>query len=88
MKEVKRKPKAAARKRNQTKVSTKNQVTIPVAALRSAGLVAGDTLKVETDGSGRLVLTRLEEWIDLYSGSLDSAGRLRSEVEGLRDEWQ
>jgi AbrB family looped-hinge helix DNA binding protein len=78
----------AGGQRSQTKVSSKHQVTIPVAAFRSAGLEAGDTLKVEADGAGRIVLTRLDELLDHYSGCLDSGGALRAQVEGLRGEWR
>jgi len=79
---------ADARPRNQTKVSSKHQVTIPVGAFRRAGLEPGDTLKVESAGAGRIVLTRLDELLDRYSGSLDTDGALRGRVEGLRGEWR
>jgi AbrB family looped-hinge helix DNA binding protein len=75
-------------RRNQTKVSSKHQVTIPAAAFRSAGLEPGDTLRVEADGAGRIVLTRLDELLDRYSGCLDTGGSLRAQVEGLRGEWR
>jgi AbrB family looped-hinge helix DNA binding protein len=78
----------AARQRNQTKVSTKHQVTIPAGAFRTAGLEPGDTLKVEAKGAGRIVLTRIDELLDLYSGCLSTDGDLRAQVEGLRGEWR
>ena len=77
-----------SRQRNQTKVSSKHQVTIPVGAFRGAGLEPGDTLKVEATGAGRIVLTRLDELLDRYSGCLDTNGALRGQVEGLREEWR
>jgi AbrB family looped-hinge helix DNA binding protein len=73
--------------KNQTKVSSKHQVTIPAGAFRAAGFEPGDTLKVEAEGAGRVVLTRLDELIDRYSGCLDTGGDLRQRVEGLREEW-
>jgi AbrB family looped-hinge helix DNA binding protein len=76
------------RQRNQTKVSSKHQVTIPASAFRGAGLEPGDTLKVEATGAGRIVLTRLDELLDRYSGCLDTNGNLRGQVEGLRGEWR
>lgn len=79
---------ADARRRNQTRVSSKHQVTIPVSAFRGAGLEPGDTLKVEAAGVGRIVLTRLDELLDRYSGCLDTKGALRGRVEGLRGEWR
>jgi bifunctional DNA-binding transcriptional regulator/antitoxin component of YhaV-PrlF toxin-antitoxin module len=74
--------------KNQTRVSSKHQVTIPVAALRTAGFEPGDTLKVEAEGAGRVVLTRIDDLIDRYSGCLDTGGELRRQVEGLREEWR
>jgi len=74
--------------KNQTRVSSKHQVTIPAGAFRAAGFEAGDTLKVEAEGAGRVVLTRLDELIDRYSGCLDTGGDLRKQVEGLREEWR
>jgi AbrB family looped-hinge helix DNA binding protein len=82
------KSEGGARGRAQTKVSSKHQVTIPVAAFRGAGLKPGDTLRVEAEGAGRIVLTRVEELLDRYSGCLDSGGALRAQVEGLRKEWR
>jgi AbrB family looped-hinge helix DNA binding protein len=79
---------AGARQRNQTKVSSKHQVTIPASAFRTAGLKPGDTLRAEADGTGRVVLTRIDELLDRYSGSLDTGGGFREQVEGLRDEWR
>lgn len=77
-----------ATQRNQTKVSSKHQVTIPAGAFRTAGLEPGDTLRVEADGAGRIVLTRIDELLDRYSGCLDTGGSLRKQVEGLRGEWR
>jgi AbrB family looped-hinge helix DNA binding protein len=79
---------AGTRQRNQTKVSSKHQVTIPSPAFHGAGLEPGDTLKVEAAGAGRIVLTRLDELLDRYSGCLDTGGDLRGQVEGLRGEWR
>jgi bifunctional DNA-binding transcriptional regulator/antitoxin component of YhaV-PrlF toxin-antitoxin module len=76
------------RVKGQTKVSAKHQVTIPVAALRDAGIRPGDVLRVEADGAGRLVLTRVDELLARYSGRLATGGELGKAVEGLRDEWR
>jgi bifunctional DNA-binding transcriptional regulator/antitoxin component of YhaV-PrlF toxin-antitoxin module len=75
-------------RRNQTTVSSKHQVTIPVGPFHTAGLEPGDTLRVEAEGAGRVVLTRVDELIDRYSGCLDTGGDLRKQVEGLREEWR
>jgi bifunctional DNA-binding transcriptional regulator/antitoxin component of YhaV-PrlF toxin-antitoxin module len=76
------------RVKGQTKVSTKNQVTIPVGALRDAGIRTGDVLRVEADGAGRLVLTQVDELLARYGGQVASGGRLGKAVEGLREEWR
>ena len=74
--------------KNQSRISSKHQVTIPAAAFRSAGFEPGDVVRVEADGAGRVVLTRIAELVDEYSGSLRTGGGLREQVEGLRDEWR
>jgi bifunctional DNA-binding transcriptional regulator/antitoxin component of YhaV-PrlF toxin-antitoxin module len=82
MKEVKH-----GRRRGHTRVSRKHQATIPVDALRRAGLRAGDELRVEAAGAGRIVLVRAENPITLYAGALPGvypAGYLGE----LRDEWR
>lgn len=74
--------------KNQTTVSSKHQVTIPAGAFRGAGLAPGDVLKVEAEGAGRVILTRIDELLDRYSGCLHTGGDLREQVEGLREEWR
>jgi bifunctional DNA-binding transcriptional regulator/antitoxin component of YhaV-PrlF toxin-antitoxin module len=76
------------RVKGQTKISAKNQVTIPVGALRDAGFHTGDVLRVEADGAGRLVLTRVDELLARHGGRLATGGRLGKSVEGLREEWR
>ena len=73
---------------DQTKVSSKHQVTIPAGAFRTAGFAPGDVLRVEAEGAGRVVLTRIDELVDRYSGCLEAGGSLRERVEGLRGEWR
>jgi AbrB family looped-hinge helix DNA binding protein len=78
----------AQKVKDQTKISSKHQVTIPAGAFRTAGFTPGDTLKVEAEGAGRVVLTRIDELVDRYSGCLETGGGLREQVEGLREEWR
>jgi predicted nucleic acid-binding protein len=54
----------AQKVKDQTRVSSKHQVTIPAVAFRTAGFAPGDTLKVEAEGAGRVVLTRIDELLD------------------------
>jgi bifunctional DNA-binding transcriptional regulator/antitoxin component of YhaV-PrlF toxin-antitoxin module len=75
------------RRRGHTRISAKNQATIPVAALRRAGLAPGDELRVEAAGAGRIVLTRVKEALAGYAGRLTGVypkGSLRK----LRREWR
>lgn len=74
--------------RDRTKISSKHQVTIPAAAFHGAGLEPGDVLRVEAQGAGRLVLTRVGEMLDRYSGCLDTGGRLHIQLDQLRGEWR
>ena len=70
-----------------SRISSKHQVTIPAAAFRGAGFAAGDLVRVEVEGAGRVVLTKVDDLVDRYSGSLRTRGELRRAVETLRDEW-
>jgi bifunctional DNA-binding transcriptional regulator/antitoxin component of YhaV-PrlF toxin-antitoxin module len=58
-----------------TKVSRKNQVTLPVAALREAGVAPGDVLRVEmvSDGVFKLIRER-DSWWDLFEKLAGSGG--------------
>ena len=40
------------------KISSKNQVTLPVGVLRRSGLLSGDEVVVDTDGPGRITVRR------------------------------
>lgn len=79
---------SSRRRRATTRISRKHQVTIPAVAFRTAGFEPGDTLHAEALGAGRVVLTRVDELIDRYSGALETNGSLRAEVEGVREEWR
>jgi bifunctional DNA-binding transcriptional regulator/antitoxin component of YhaV-PrlF toxin-antitoxin module len=68
-------------------VSSKHQVTIPRQAFQAAGLKAGDTVKVEAQGPGRVVLTRLDALLDKYRGALTPGAIRNQDIARLRDEW-
>lgn len=74
------------RRRGYTRVSAKHQVTLPVAALREAGIRTGDTLRAEVRGPGEVVLIRDEDPLDQYAGILTGVYEL-GEIDHLRDEW-
>ncbi|WP_028934010.1 AbrB/MazE/SpoVT family DNA-binding domain-containing protein [Pseudonocardia spinosispora] len=73
-----------------TKVSRKNQVTLPVAALREAGVAAGDVLRVEVEAPGVFRLVRAHDpWWELFQKFQGSNLGIttREELEEMRDEW-
>ena len=82
------------RRRGFTRLSSKRQVTIPIAALAETGLAPGDVLKVEVEPAGRIVLTRAETTGDRRRAAIaETAGSLAGVYEPgaldrLRDEWR
>ena len=74
-----------------TKVSRKNQITLPVAALRAAHVKPGDVLRVEVveDGVFRLVRQRDPFWEAFYELAGSAPGlSAATDLESLRDEWE
>lgn len=76
-----------SRRKGHTRVSPKHQVTLPVAVLAGAGLRSGDELRVEVTGPGIVVLTRVEDALDRYAGTLTGVFPPGA-VDELRDEWE
>lgn len=77
----------ATRRRGVTRISSKNQVTIPVDVLERAGLKSGAAVRVEADGAGRVVLIRDDDPVTRFSGmftGLYPKGYLKK----LRSEWR
>lgn len=70
-----------------TRISAKNQITIPVDALRKAGLQPGDHLRVETNGLGRLTLVRVDDLIARYAGDMPGIYP-KDYLKKLRSEWR
>lgn len=68
------------------KLSSKNQITIPVTVLRDAGLAPGDPVSVRAVGTGRVEIERLVDVIERYAGSFE-AGYPPGYLDALRDEW-
>jgi bifunctional DNA-binding transcriptional regulator/antitoxin component of YhaV-PrlF toxin-antitoxin module len=75
------------RRPGRTRISTKNQATLPVAALRRAGLKAGDELRVEAAGAGRIVLVRADDPIARHKGCLTGVYP-KQYLRSLRAEWR
>jgi len=70
-----------------TRVSRKNQVTIPVAALQAAHVEPGDVLQVRVDGDGRLLLVREQDPLTDVIGAFPGLSAA-TDLEGLRAEWE
>ncbi len=68
-------------------ISRKNQVTLPVEALRAAGLESGDDVRVQVVGPGRLELVRAEELVQEFAGIFDRTVYPEGYLEELRHEW-
>jgi AbrB family looped-hinge helix DNA binding protein len=74
------------RRRGTSRISSKNQITIPAEALRSAGLEVGDRVVARADGAGRVVLEREHDVIAEFAGALTGTYH-PSELDELRSEW-
>jgi AbrB family looped-hinge helix DNA binding protein len=53
-----------------TRISTKNQITIPVAALEEVGLHAGERITIEPAGDGELRIRRTTATFEDAFGTL------------------
>ena len=70
-----------------TRVSPKHQITIPVEAMRRAGLVEGDRLEISEASSGRVVLIRTDNPVERFAGRLTGVYPPNS-IDALRNEWE
>jgi bifunctional DNA-binding transcriptional regulator/antitoxin component of YhaV-PrlF toxin-antitoxin module len=80
-------PKVKDRRHGATRISSKHQITIPVDALRAAGLEVGERVVARADGPGRVVLEREHDVLADYAGALTGVFS-RDEIEQLRAEWR
>ncbi len=74
-------------RRGHTRISRKNQATLPAEALRRAGLKPGDELTVEAAGAGRIVLVRAVDLIEKHAGKAPDI-YAPGYLEQLRNEWR
>ena len=81
------------RRRGYTRLSPKNQVTIPADTVERVGLVPGDELRVESDRAGRIVMSRPQDVERRLRTLADLEGRFTGvwepgDLDRLRDEWR
>ncbi len=70
-----------------TTLSSKRQITLPVALVRELGLVPGDKLTVRLEDGGILLRPRPRNWVDYFSGSRPGYyGKTKEDVEAYLDE--
>jgi bifunctional DNA-binding transcriptional regulator/antitoxin component of YhaV-PrlF toxin-antitoxin module len=79
-------PVKVKRRRGTTRLSTKNQVTLPVAALAAAHVSQGDELRVTAKGDGRILLERFVDPLAEFAGSIPGLSAA-TQLEKLRDGW-
>lgn len=76
-----------SRRAGVTRLSAKNQVTIPVSVLAETGIRAGDDLRVEAAGPGRIALVRARDPLEELFGALGRDVYPDDYLEELRGEW-
>jgi bifunctional DNA-binding transcriptional regulator/antitoxin component of YhaV-PrlF toxin-antitoxin module len=69
------------------RLSSKHQVTIPVAVLRKARMQAGDELEIVAAEDGRIVVARAHDALEDFIGDLPGLAEATN-LERLRDEWE
>ena len=75
------------RRRGHTRVSRQHQVTLPVEAMRQAGLRPGDRVKATSPAPGVVVLEREVDPLDALTGDLTDVYEA-GQLDQLRDEWR
>lgn len=70
-----------------SRISSKNQVTLPVEELRAAGLVAGDEIQIRAAGRGVLLVETRDSLVERFAGTFDRSVYPDDYLQRLRDEW-
>ena len=68
------------------RVSSKNQVTLPIEAMRAAGLHAGDEVTIRPIGHGEVVVALRGSRVRRHAGIATGIYPV-GELDRLRDEW-
>ena len=67
-------------------MSSKNQITLPVEAMRAAGLHPGDEVTVRPAGDGEVIVATRASRVRRHAGIAKGIYR-PGELQELRDEW-
>jgi hypothetical protein len=51
-------------------MSANHQVTVPMAVTAASSIEPGDRFRVESDGAGRFVMTRIQEYTERHIAQL------------------
>lgn len=70
------------------KLSSKNQITVPVSVLEEVGLRPGDHVDVRAAGKGRLEVEGVPDFIKTFAGSMPPGTWPPGEIDALRDECE
>jgi bifunctional DNA-binding transcriptional regulator/antitoxin component of YhaV-PrlF toxin-antitoxin module len=71
-----------------SRISSKNQVTLPVEELRAAGLAAGDEIHIRAAGRGVLLVETPQSVVERFAGTFDRSVFPDDYLQRLRDEWE
>ena len=74
------------RRRGHTRVSGQHQVTLPVEAMKAAGIRVGDRLMASSPAPGVVVLEREVDPFDALRGDLTGVYN-PGDLDALRSEW-
>ena len=77
----------AARQRAPSRISAKNQITIPVKAMRRAGFKSGTPVRIEAEGPGRVTVVRDDDPLGRLKGMFTGAYP-KGYLKKLRGEWR
>jgi bifunctional DNA-binding transcriptional regulator/antitoxin component of YhaV-PrlF toxin-antitoxin module len=72
--------------RRTSRLSSKNQLTLPVAIMRSAGVSPGDSFQIQVEGPGAISIHLANKAVDEVAGSLTGVYP-KDALEKLRAEW-